>query len=290
MTHSSSVKLTLVTTLALLAFASNSVLCRLALGDEAIDPVGFTVIRLLSAITVLAALRQLQRRRGEQTAPSPHWLAAPMLFIYALTFSLAYVELDTGLGALVLFGAVQLTMIIAHRLAGHRLHIGEWLGLITAFLGFVYLVLPQLGTPSLSGFILMAASGIAWGIYTLLGRHSTNPLADTAGNFIRTLPFTALLTLFYWQQIQLTPQGIVVAVTSGAIASGIGYAIWYHALTGLSVTRAAVVQLLVPVLAAIGGIVLLNEVLTVRLAVASALVLGGILLVVMGRLPAGKRH
>ena len=289
-THQSPTKLILITTLALLAFAGNSILCRLALGDGAIDPAGFTIIRLLSAIVMLVLLTQLRQRQSQPLFGSSNWLAALVLFIYAVTFSFAYVDLDTGLGALVLFGAVQLTMILVYIIRGNRLHYSEWLGIGIAFSGFVYLVLPGLGTPSISGFALMTASGIAWGIYTLLGRSSTNPLVDTAGNFLRTLPFIALLALAYWPQINLTQQGIIIAISSGAIASGIGYAIWYVALAGLRVTQAAVVQLLVPVVAAIGGVILLDETLTLRLLIAALLVLGGIFLLITGRMLNSKHR
>ncbi len=286
----------LYTAFALLAFAGNSVLCRLALGEQSIDAGSFTVIRLLSGISVLSLLWYLsQKRRSgsnnnaenqpEKQVGRGSWSAALMLFIYALGFSYAYVTLDTGTGALILFGAVQITMILMSLLRGTRLLWIEWLGLILAFGGFVYLLKPVINTPSFLGFILMTAAGIAWGIYTLKGRGSVNPLADTHFNFLRTLPLvsvTLILTLLFGQ-VLLTPGGVLLAVLSGGVASGIGYAVWYRALGGLSAVQAAVLQLLVPVIATVGGVLFTDEAISIRLMIAALLVLGGILLVVVGR-------
>jgi drug/metabolite transporter (DMT)-like permease len=270
------------TILALLAFAGNSVLCRLALGGNTIDAASFTVIRLLSGIFILIAMTKL-RKKPSASDSKGSWLAASMLFVYALAFSFGYISLDTGTGALILFGTVQITMIIASVISGNRLHYSEWLGLLIAFLGFVYLVIPSLTTPSLMGFILMTASGIAWGFYTLIGRASKNPLSDTAYNFLRTSPFVIVLIVFTFRDSNITSAGILLAVLSGAIASGVGYFVWFVALRGLSVTQAAVVQLFVPVIAAIGGVIFASEHMTVRLVESSALVLGGILTVVLGK-------
>lgn len=280
------------TVFALLAFAANSVLCRLALGDNTIDATSFTVIRLFSGIIILFVMLALTSKVSKEN-PSDKatsndkvkgsWLAASMLFIYAVAFSFGYVSLDTGTGALILFGSVQITMIIASVIMGNKLHLSEWLGLSLAFSGFVYLILPNLTTPSLMGFILMSVSGMAWGIYTLLGRASTSPLNDTAYNFLRTSPFILVLIVFGLDHAHITSMGIVLAVLSGAIASGLGYFIWYIALNGLSVTQAAVVQLFVPIIAAIGGVILTSELITLRLVESSALVLGGILMVILGR-------
>ncbi|MDX8396230.1 MAG: DMT family transporter [Mariprofundaceae bacterium] len=265
-----------------MAFAANSVLCRMALGGGAIDAYSFTVVRLLSGIIVLLAIIGFTVNKTT-TATRGSWLSALMLFFYAITFSLAYISLDTGTGALVLFAAVQITMIFINVISGNRLHISEWLGLIFAFSGFVYLVLPGLTTPSLSGFILMATSGIAWGIYTLRGRVSKFPIADTAYNFLRTTPFVILLALIAIPTMQLSTEGIILAMLSGGLASGIGYAVWYVALKGLSATEAAVVQLFVPVIAALGGIIFISEAITMRLLLSGIMVLGGILIVVLGR-------
>lgn len=277
------------TAFALLAFAGNSILCRLALGEQSIDAGSFTVIRLLSGIISLALLWYLTG--GHKTVPGKQqtgrgsWSAALMLFIYALGFSYAYISLDTGTGALILFGAVQITMIMISLFRGTRLLWVEWLGLVLAFSGFVYLLLPVLNTPSLWGFILMSCAGIAWGIYTLIGRGSVNPLADTHFNFFRTLPLvvlTLIITLALDGAV-FSVDGVLLAIVSGAVASGIGYAVWYRALSGLTAVQAAVLQLLVPVIAAAGGVVFTREVISVRLLIAALLVLGGILLVVVGR-------
>lgn len=276
----------LCTVFALLAFAGNSVLCRLALGEQSIDAGSFTVIRLISGIIVLSFLWYLmQFRKGYQNRKGGSWCAASMLFLYAIGFSYAYINLDTGTGALILFGAVQMTMILISLFKGHCLLWVEWLGLLLAFSGFVYLIAPVVNTPGLWGFILMTVAGIAWGIYTLMGRGSDNPLSDTHFNFFRTLPFVAvtLVLILACGEMNLTVKGIFLAILSGAIASGIGYAVWYQALRGLSAVQAAVIQLLVPVIAALGGVLFTDESISIRLMMASLLVLGGIMLVVIGR-------
>lgn len=286
------VKTAIYTAFALLAFAGNSVFCRLALGGGAIDAASFTVIRLLSGVFVLLVITALMVK-GSDVKPGAEsdvekmskgsWQAGFMLFLYALTFSYAYVSLDTGTGALILFGAVQITMILISLFRGTRLHYSEWLGMIVAFAGFVYLVAPALNTPSLAGFVLMTVAGIAWGGYTLKGRGSVNPLADTHYNFLRTIPFILIVAVLTFQNIDITPKGAILAVLSGAVASGIGYAVWYQALRGLSATQAAVLQLLVPVIAATGGVIFTDESISLRFIIASVLVLGGIMMVVLGR-------
>ena len=282
------IKIIASTLFALFAFAANSVLCRLALGDNTIDAASFTTVRLLSGITILFVIITITskvNRPDEKVKTKGSWFAAAMLFIYALAFSFGYISLDTGTGALILFGAVQITMIISSVISGNKLHFFEWLGLTVAFTGFVYLIIPSLTTPSLTGFILMSISGIAWAFYTLIGRGSNNPLNDTAYNFLRTSPFvlTLIAIVFSVSHIHITPMGIMLAVLSGAIASGIGYFVWYMALAGLSVTQAAVVQLFVPIIAALGGVIFTSEMITLRLVESSALVLGGILMVILGR-------
>ncbi len=289
MSHRPLLSTFIFTTFALLAFAGNSVLCRLALGEQSIDAGSFTAIRLVSGIVSLSLLWSLtgghKKVPGKPKTGRGSWTAALMLFIYALGFSYAYISLDTGTGALILFGAVQITMILLSLFRGTRLLWVEWLGLVLAFSGFVYLLLPVLHTPSLWGFILMTAAGIAWGVYTLIGRGSVNPLADTHFNFFRTLPL-AILTLIVTLTLDnavFSMPGVWLAIVSGAIASGIGYAVWYRALGGLSAVQAAVLQLLVPVIAAAGGVVFAGEAISLRLMMAALLVLGGILLVVAGR-------
>lgn len=270
------------TGLALIAFAANSVLCRLALGDGAIDAASFTVIRLLSGTVVLLLILGINRNKTHSRTKGS-WFASLMLFTYAITFSFAYITLDTGTGALILFGSVQITMILLSLFSGKRLHLSEWLGVSIAFMGFVYLIYPELTTPSLTGFMLMAVAGIAWGIYTLKGRGSDNALMDTAFNFLRTLPFIAILIIITVKDAHFSTVGILLAVLSGGIASGIGYTIWYVALGGLSAIQAAVVQLSVPVIAALGGVVFVSEVITFRLTVSATIILGGILIVVLGK-------
>lgn len=272
-------KVVLFTSFALLAFAGNSVLCRLALGNNAIDAASFTSIRLLSGILALGLILLITQRRSSQTSKGS-WKASAMLFIYALTFSYAYISLDTGVGALILFTAVQVTMIFIRVFSGGRLLAIEWLGVSLSFFGFVYLVYPELSSPSVIGFILMLVSGVAWGLYTLEGRKSKSPLNDTAYNFIRCLPLVLLLTVITISNATLSSEGIWLAIAAGAITSGVGYAIWYVALGSLSAIQAAVVQLLVPVIATFGGIVFANEALSVRLVIASLVILGGISLVI----------
>lgn len=268
---------------ALLAFAANSVFCRLALGERSIDPASFTSIRLLSGAIILGLI--IKMNSGEYIRSDNHsWLAATMLFIYATAFSFAYITLDTATGALILFGIVQLTMISINLLKGSRLNQYESLGAIIAFCGFVYLLIPNVSTPSLSGFLLMTIAGIAWGIYSLIGKNSCNPLADTAINFFRTLPLVVVLSgLFLMQGMDLSFKGALLAILSGAVASGMGYAVWYTALGGLSVAQAAVAQLLVPVIAALGGVLFASEVLSLRLLISMTIILGGIALLIMGR-------
>jgi drug/metabolite transporter (DMT)-like permease len=206
-----------------------------------------------------------------------------MLFVYAVTFSYGYISLDTGTGALILFGLVQLTMIVVGAFYGNKLHFAEWLGIALAFVGVIYLVLPSLSTPSLLGFILMALSGIAWAIYTLLGRGSKQPIIDTTANFLRTIPFVLVLILLTFEYSKITDWGMIYAILSGAVTSAIGYALWYLVIKDISVTQAAVIQLLVPILAAVGGVLFVSEPISIRLVISSLLVLGGILIVIMGR-------
>lgn len=271
-----------LTSLALTAFAANSVLCRLALRSGAIDAAGFTVIRLGSGVLALLLILFLFEGRI-RSAHRGHWSSASMLWLYAVTFSFAYISLAIGTGALILFGAVQLTMIIGAVRSGERLHRPEWTGAATAFAGLVYLVSPGLTAPPLGASILMASAGIAWGYYSLWGRTTADPLADTAYNFVRTLPFLILLAPFLTHLRAASFNGVLLATASGAVASGSGYAIWYRALRGLTSTRAAVVQLLVPVLAALAGILFFGEHLSLRVLVASILILGGVGLAVAGR-------
>jgi len=271
----------LLTSLALVAFAGNSILCRMALGGGLIDPAGFTAVRLASGALTLWLL--LAARGGGWPRLEGHWASAAALFTYAAAFSLAYVSLDAGTGALILFGAVQLTMLLAGLRAGERPRPFEWLGLALALAGLVVLVRPGISAPAPVGAALMAAAGIAWGVYSLRGRGSREPLRNTAGNFMMAAPVAVLLVPLAGGTGTWTSTGVVLAVASGALASGVGYAIWYAALPALTATRAALVQLLVPVLAAAGGVALLSEAIPLRLPVAAALVLGGVALAVTAK-------
>lgn len=259
------------------------------MGDETIDAASFTIIRLLSgAIALLVILRLSIVINGmpankNDSVSTGNWAASFMLFLYAITFSYAYITLDTGTGALILFGTVQITIILATIFKGDRLHLTEWAGTVIAFFGFVYLILPNVSTPSFSGFILMTISGIAWGLYTLKGRGSKNPLADTTKNFYLTTPLFIVLALFTFQDLHLTTEGILLAIASGAIASGMGYTIWYIALGGLSATQSGVVQLLVPLIAAFGGVIFVSETISLRLTISALFILGGIMMVILGR-------
>ena len=266
-------RLVACTAFALVSFASNSVLCRMALGASEADPAAFTGVRLLSgalALWLLASTRRQNRRTG-----SP-WISAFLLFAYAAAFSFAYLGLSVGTGALVLFGSVQATMLLAALRSGERPHPLQWAGLVLALAGLVVLVFPGLRAPAPGASALMAIAGISWGIYSLRGRGSSAPLADTARNFLLTLPYVALLVLLGLRSLHASPRGLALAVLSGAIASGVGYVAWYAALAGLTATRAATLQLTVPVLAACGGVVLLGESVGLRLLLAGAMILGGV--------------
>lgn len=271
-----------LTGLALLAFASNSVLCRLALTDNVIDAASFTSIRLLSGVIFLLFL-VLVKTKKRINMQGGSWLSSLFLFSYAAAFSYAYISLDTGAGALILFGFVQVTMIFSGMLKGKRLLRVEWVGLLLALAGLSVLLAPGVSAPSPTGFALMALSGIAWGLYTLAGQGSKAPLIDTANNFLRTLPFIALTMLLAFDDMQLSNKGVLLAIVSGAVMSGLGYAIWYSVLPALSLTQAAIIQLTVPIIAAFGGVLFSNEMITNQLITSSILVLGGVLVVILGK-------
>ena len=274
-----------LTSLAMIAFAGNSLLCRTALIHTSIDAASFTSIRLISGAVVLWLLTQL----GDGTRVGRgQWLSALALFAYAAGFSFAYVSLPAGTGALLLFGAVQVTMIGYGIWAGERLAGLQLAGLALAFAGLVGLLLPGLSAPPMVGSILMLGAGVAWGIYSLRGKGAGAPLKVTAGNFLRASPVAAALSLLLLNHISLDMAGLWYAVASGALASGIGYAIWYTVLPALQATHAATVQLSVPVIAALGGIIFLGEPITLRLALASVAILGGIALVIQKKHRAGK--
>ena len=275
-------KIFLLTAFALTAFAFNSILCRMALATGEIDAASFTVIRLVSGTVTLAAII-LATGKTRSLAKNGNWASAFFLFAYAIAFSFAYLGLTTATGALILFGCVQLTMFGVSLYGGVRPGVLEWVGLVVAFTGLVYLVLPGLAAPPLMNALLMAAAGIAWGFYTLRGKGSEDPLADTAGNFLRAVPMVVIIGTVFISSIQISGRGAMLAILSGAIASGIGYSVWYAALKHHTPTRAAVLQLSVPVIAAVGGIVLLSETASIRLLIAAALILGGIGLALIHR-------
>lgn len=265
-----------LTVLAMLAFAANSLLCRMALAHTTIDAASFTAIRLVSGAIVLWLLVAL---RGRAQANSGNWWSAFALFAYAAGFSFAYVSLTAATGALLLFGAVQVTMIGHGLWRGERLHVMQMFGCAAAFAGLVGLLLPGLSAPPLAGALLMLCAGFAWGVYSLRGRQALDPVTVTAGNFVRAVPFALVLALALWRERSVDGTGMTYAIASGALASGMGYVIWYAALPRLQPTSAAIVQLSVPLLAAAGGVIMLGEAVTLRLVLASVAILGGIALV-----------
>jgi drug/metabolite transporter (DMT)-like permease len=295
---------------ALVAFAANSLLCRLALGAGTIDAATFTTIRLASGAALLFSLGGFTRRSGgpldarrvpgtlsapplagheracgrhETPARRVEWRSAAALLVYAVAFSFAYLSLTAAAGALILFGAVQTTMLGAALWSGERPRPGEWLGLAAAAGGLIYLVSPGLTAPPCAGSALMATAGIAWGCYSLWGRRAGNPLSNTAANFATATPFAAALNLLEVGELHVTGRGALLAATSGALASGLGYVAWYAALPRLTATRAATIQLSVPVLAAAGGAIFLSEPVTPRLVFSAVLILGGIGIAIAAR-------
>jgi drug/metabolite transporter (DMT)-like permease len=269
-------RLAAYTALTMLAFAANSVLCRLALKETSIDPASFTTVRILSAVAMLWLLMRWQRR-----SPLEHgsWRSALALFTYAATLSFAYRTIDAGAGALMLFGAVQATMILAGYIAGERMSNWQTTGFIAALAGLAILVLPGAHAPSLLDSALMVASGISWGIYSLFGRGAANPAASTSGNFLRAAPLTIGLSLLALPGLRLDVQGATYAMLSGAVTSGMGYVLWYRVLQHMRAMTASTVQLSAPVIATFGGVILLHEAVTLELLIASVLILGGIALV-----------
>jgi len=270
----------MLTVVALVAFAANSLLCRLALRESAIDAATFTIVRFLSGAAMLSLVTA--RSRAAAPAQSGSWSAALLLAIYALPFAFAYTQLSAGTGALILFGCVQVTMLMAAVVSGERTSRVQWLGVSLALGGLIYLVLPGLTAPPPSAALLMAVAGVCWGLYSLRGRGSANPLQQTTDNFMRTVPLVVVSSLPFLSRAHIEARGVALAVVSGAVASGLGYVAWYSALRGLSALQAAVVQLAVPLIAAAGGVLLLSEALSLRLMVATALVLGGIGIAIVG--------
>jgi drug/metabolite transporter (DMT)-like permease len=256
------------------AFAANSILCRLGLGKGLIDPASYTAIRMFAGAVALLILCSWPSRRDLKSSGS--WLSSFWLFAYAIAFSLAYVRLGVGMGALILFAMVQATMVAVGLNAGERPSEQEWVGLALASIGLVVLVAPGLTAPSPAGALLMAVAGIAWGLYSVRGRRERDPLAATGSNFVRSLPMAALVFAASLGTIHVSPKGALYAALSGALASGCGYVLWYAALRGLSAAGAATVQLSVPGIAAIGAALLLSEQFSLRLGLSLVLILGGI--------------
>jgi drug/metabolite transporter (DMT)-like permease len=271
------------TLFALVAFAFNSILCRMALRGGEADAAGFTAVRLVSGAVMLIVISYFFGTSKSLHGMRGNWISAFFLFAYAICFSFAYVGLTAAAGALILFSSVQFTMIAIAISRGERPGGLEWIGLLVAFGGLLYLVFPGLSAPPLFASVLMAAAGIAWGLYTLRGKGSGDPLGDTTGNFIRAVPMIVVAAIPFWYQIELSPRGIILAILSGAIASGVGYTVWYAALRHHTATRAAVLQLSVPVITAFGGVVLLSELMSTRLLIASAMILGGIAMTILRR-------
>ena len=295
-------KATLYTIIALIAFAANSLFCRMALAEGYIDAWSFTIIRLLSGaicLSIIMGVYSYNLRRKDLTFNNPQnkailkdkgsWLSSLSLVVYALCFSIAYVELDTGTGALILFSAVQLTMIGWGIYKKEQLSALQWMAFIVAVAGFVYLMLPSAAVPSVLAATLMAISGVAWGIYSIRGKTCVSPLRATGFNFIRSLvaiPLLLIIGMVYLKSMPLSTisiEGILLACASGAIASGMGYSVWYMAMPLLKSTQAAVVQLCVPVLAAILGVVFLSEQLTLPFILASAVILGAVLVFILNK-------
>ena len=269
-----------LTSMAMLAFAGNSILCRVALKHTAIDPASFTTIRLVSGALVLWLIVNFRRDASSATG---NWPSALALFVYAAGFSFAYVSLSAGTGALLLFGAVQVTMISAGLWSGERLHGWQVIGLLLAFAGLTGLMIPGLSAPPLLGSALMLAAGVAWGIYSLRGKGAGDATRVTAGNFMRSVPITLLLSLVLYQQFNLDVNGILYAMASGVVTNFIKTLASHSVLPALKNTSAASVQLSVPVIAAVGGVIFLAEPMTLRLLLTSTAILGGIALVIVKR-------
>jgi drug/metabolite transporter (DMT)-like permease len=268
------------TLFSLIAFAANSIFCRLALRSGDIDPESFTAIRLLSGAIFLLVL---MKGKGTGTLGGS-WRGGLYLFVYAYLFSLAYTHLDAGVGALILFGAVQITMFVLAWANGEKLRPKVATGMLIAFAGLIVLLSPGGSAPPLLSALAMVIAGAAWGIYSMLGKASTNPVSDSAGNFLRSLPLVGLAgaATFAQGQVFMTPAGALYAVASGALASGAGYALWYAVIARMSAQTAATLQLSVPVIASVAGVILLDEPLSARLLLASLIVLGGIGFALLG--------
>jgi drug/metabolite transporter (DMT)-like permease len=275
------IRLPILVLLTLVSFAGNSLLCRLALRTNSIDPGFFTLLRVLSGVIVLSLIMAIRYRKFEMGGT---WKSGIALFVYAIGFSWAYVHLSAATGALILFGCVQVTMILSGYLKGERLNTLQIFGFLTAISGFIFLLFPGISAPAPLSAALMALAGFAWGVYSLIGRTSSVPIIDTAGNFMRALPFCLVIGLVHFGSWHSTGDGILLAIISGAITSGLGYAIWYQVLPNLSASTAAIIQLSVPMIATAGGFILLDEDFNLRIALSSVLILVGIGLVLVKKI------
>ena len=282
-------RIILFTTFALIAFAANSVLNRLALGANTIDASSYIAIRLILGAITLAIINSINKNEFNSIKKAfikPNlitFLPAFYLFLYGISFSFAYRSLNSGTGAFILFGTVQITMLSTALIKGERPHLAEWAGLMIAISGLIYLVFPGLSAPDPFGAFLMGIAGISWGFYTLKGRGITDPLETTALNFIRSVPMILAINLFTFNNAHFSTEGVIYALISGAITSGVGYAIWYAALSRLTTTQAALLQLFVPIIAALGGIIFLSESITIRLIYAGLLIISGVVLALFGK-------
>ncbi|WP_112196979.1 DMT family transporter [Pseudomonas sp. LG1E9] len=277
---SASARLIAMTCFAMFAFAANSLLCRLAFKHTNVDAASFSIVRLASGAVVLWLMCALRR---SSTTIKGSWKGAAVLFVYVFAFSFAYRHLETGTGALLLFGAVQLSMVLYGMFKGERMHRQAIVGFVLAIVGLVSLLLPGAAAPDSVSAFTMLLSGVAWGIYSMLGKIVADPLATTAGNFLRSIPLVLIASLPFLSELRWDLLGILYAVLSGALASGVGYAVWYVAVRNLAAFQAATVQLSVPILASLAGIIFLGESLSVRMVLASVAVLGGIALVLSGK-------
>jgi drug/metabolite transporter (DMT)-like permease len=269
-----------LTATALVAFAANSVLCRIALREDTVDAATFSIIRVLSGAVMLLIATGRGQRQVMPIAGS--WTGAVVLTLYAVPFAFAYTELSAGTGALILFGCVQVTMLAAALRSGERPRAAQWVGAVLALAGLVSLVFPGLTAPPPSAAFLMTIAGVAWGVYSLRGRVASNPLSQTTGNFVRAVPLVVVASVLVLPRAHVEARGVALSVASGALASGLGYVAWYAALRGLSSLQGAVVQLVVPLLAAAAGVVLLSETVSLRLVLSTVLVLGGIAMAIVG--------
>lgn len=274
----------ILVSLAMLAFAGNSVFARLGLdGTSTIDPASYTLIRLISGAIVLTILVSWRNKSVKKITAGGNWISALALFGYASAFSYAYVVLETGIGALILFTCVQAGMIGWGIIKGDRPIALEWVGLIIAFGAFVWLVSPGLLAPDPFAAFLMLVSGISWAVYSTRGKSVTDALGATTGNFILSIPFAIVLLVALLAQVNIDTFGALMAIGSGVITSAIGYAIWYMALPNISQTQAAIVQLTVPVIAGVGGTLFSGEVWTLRFAIAATLILGGVAIAILAK-------